>query len=51
MHQAHAALVEYLEGIAGLDAGAIDAAIRGDTYEHYEEHTPDILAWRKRAGV
>lgn len=50
MHQAHAALVDYLDDIEGLDAAAIDAAIRGAAYEHYEEHIADIRVWRERAG-
>jgi len=51
MHQAHAALVDYLDDIEGLDAAALDAAIKGDTYEHYDEHVADIRAWRERTGV
>ena len=51
MHQAHAALIDYLDDIEGLAAGPLDAAIRGDTYEHYEEHIPDIRAWRERVGL
>ncbi len=51
MHQAHAALVDYLDDIEGLDAAALDEAIKGDTYEHYEEHANDIRAWRERIGV
>ena len=51
MHQAHAALVERLESVAGIEAAPIDAAIRPDTYEHYEDHIADILTWRQRAGV
>jgi hypothetical protein len=51
MHQAHAALVERLEAIAGLDAEKLDAAVKPDTYLHYDEHVPDILAWRQRAGL
>lgn len=51
MHQAHAALVDCLDDIEGLDATALDAAIKGDTYEHYDEHAADIRAWRERAGV
>jgi hypothetical protein len=51
MHQAHAALLERLAEIAGLEAAAIDDAIKGATYEHYEEHIPDIRAWRERAGI
>ena len=51
MHQAHAALVERLAGVAGIDATRIDAAIKPDTYAHYEEHIPDVLAWRKRMGI
>lgn len=51
MHQAHAALVDYLDDIAGLDATALDAAIKGAAYEHYDEHVVDIRAWRQRAGV
>ncbi len=51
MHQAHAALVDYLDDIEGLDATALDAAIKGDTYEHYDEHVADIRTWRERAGV
>jgi hypothetical protein len=51
MHQAHAALVADLEERAELDAIAIDAAIAGATYEHYDEHLADVTAWRKRRGV
>lgn len=51
MHQAHAALVERLDAIAGLDAASIDANIKPDTYLHYDEHVPDILAWRQREGL
>jgi hypothetical protein len=51
MHQAHALLLERLEGVAGLDAASIDEAIKGDTTEHYEDHIRDIRAWRERIGV
>lgn len=51
MHQAHAALIERLEGVAGLEATAIDEAIKGSSYEHYAEHTVDVREWRTRAGV
>ena len=51
MHQAHAALVERLEAIAGIDAARLDEAIRPDTYEHYDGHANDIRQWRDRAGV
>jgi hypothetical protein len=51
MHQAHATLVERLEGIAGIEAESIDAAIRPDTYEHYEDHIGDIQTWRTRVGL
>lgn len=51
MYQAHAALVERLESVAGIEAAAIDAAIRPDTYEHYEDHIADIRAWREREGL
>lgn len=51
MHQAHAALVERLEAVAGIEAGRIDEAIRVDTYEHYRDHIKDIRSWRQRAGV
>ena len=51
MHQAHAALVERLESVAGIEAAPIDAAIRADTYEHYEDHIADIRAWRQREGL
>jgi hypothetical protein len=51
MFQAHAALVERLEGVAGIDAAPIDAAIKGATYEHYEEHIPDVQSWRARTGL
>jgi hypothetical protein len=50
MHQAHAALVADLEERAALDDAAIDAAIAGSTYEHYDEHAIDVHAWRKRRG-
>jgi len=51
MHQAHAALVERLESVAGIEATRIDEAIRPDTYEHYQDHTKDIQSWRQRADV
>lgn len=51
MEQAHAELVEQLETIAGADGTALDAAIRVDTYEHYDEHRRDIEAWRRRNGI
>lgn len=51
MHQAHAALVAYLEEITELDAAAIVEAIAGSTYEHYDEHQADVRAWRERRGV
>jgi hypothetical protein len=50
MHQAHAALVERLESVAGIEAARIDEAIRPDTYEHYLDHIKDIRSWRQRAG-
>lgn len=51
MHQAHAALVADLEEREELDAAAIDEAIAGSTYEHYDEHITDVRAWRERRGV
>ena len=51
MEQAHAALVAQLETIAGADAGALDAAVRDDTYLHYDEHRAEIAAWRRRHGL
>lgn len=51
MFQAHAALVERLEGVAGIEAAPIDDAIKGATYEHYEEHIPDVRTWRARSGL
>jgi hypothetical protein len=51
MHQAHAALVERLESVAGIEAARIDEAIRVDTYEHYRDHIKDIQYWRQRAGI
>jgi hypothetical protein len=51
MHQAHAALLERLEAIANIDATRVDAAVRPGSYDHYQEHIPDIQQWRQRAGV
>lgn len=51
MHQAHAALVTDLEARAELDAAAIDEAIAGSTYEHYDEHVADVQTWRARHGI
>ena len=51
MHQAHAALVERLKGVAGIEAARMDEAIRPDTYDHYLDHIKDIQAWRQHAGV
>lgn len=44
---AHKALVEMLDG-----KGEVRAEwVRGATYEHYPEHTEDILRWRRAQGV
>ncbi len=51
LHRAHAAVVELLESVEGLDAADLDEAVRWDTYQHYAEHAPDIRAWRRRVGV
>lgn len=51
MYQAHAALVADLAERAELDASAIDEAIAGSTYEHYDAHVADVRAWRERRGV
>lgn len=51
MHQAHAAVAARLEEVAGLEAGALDEAIRPDTYNHYAEHAKDIQSWRQREGI
>jgi hypothetical protein len=51
MHRAHAALLERLEGVAGIEATRIDEAIKGASYEHYAEHIPDVRGWRERNGV
>ncbi|MEZ4561344.1 MAG: ClbS/DfsB family four-helix bundle protein [Thermomicrobiales bacterium] len=51
MHQAHAALVADLEARAELEAAAIDRAIAGATYEHYDEHLADVRAWREKHGI
>lgn len=40
---AHKALVEMLDGKSEVRA----AWLRGATYDHYPEHTEDILRWRK----
>jgi hypothetical protein len=51
MHQAHAALVADLEDRGELDAAAIDQAIAGSTYEHYDEHAADVRSWRERRRI
>ncbi len=51
MHQAHAALVADLEDRGELDAAAIDKAIAGSTYEHYDEHAADVRSWRERRRI
>ena len=51
MHQGHAELVEQLEGVAGIEATAINEAISVDTYDHYAEHVRDIEGWRQREGL
>jgi uncharacterized damage-inducible protein DinB len=51
LHRAHAAVIEQLESVAGLDAAQLDEAVSWDTYRHYAEHVPDIRAWRGRVGV
>jgi len=44
---AHKALVEMLDGRAEVRA----AWLRGATYDHYPEHTEDILRWRKENAL
>jgi uncharacterized damage-inducible protein DinB len=51
MHRAHAAVVTRLDEIAGLEAAALDEAIRADTYDHYAEHAKDIRDWRRQEGI
>ena len=51
MHQAHAALVADLEEREALDAAAIDEALAGSTYGHYDEHLADVRSWRDQRGV
>ncbi|MBA2597130.1 MAG: DinB family protein [Chloroflexia bacterium] len=51
MHQSHAAVIERLDSVAGIEAAPIDEAISPDTYDHYAEHITDIRNWRQREGV
>jgi hypothetical protein len=51
MHRAHEQLLDRLGGEADADAARIDVSTRPDTYLHYEEHLPDVRAWRRRAGI
>jgi hypothetical protein len=44
---AHKALVEMLDGKSAVRA----EWVRGATYEHYAEHTEDILRWRRVQGI
>jgi hypothetical protein len=44
---AHKALVEMLDGKSEIRA----EWVRGATYEHYPEHTEDILRWRRAQGI
>jgi hypothetical protein len=44
---AHKALVEMLDGKSEVRA----AWLRGATYDHYPEHTEDILRWRKEHAL
>ena len=50
MHQAHAALVERLEDVAGIEAARIDAAIV-PTPTTLQGAFSDIRAWRQRGDL
>lgn len=50
MHQAHAALLDRLDDLPGLRGQVIDEAIKGGTYEHYDEHAVDLRDWLARTA-
>jgi uncharacterized protein (TIGR03083 family) len=45
--ESHDALMQVLQAIEDLDPDKV----KGDTWEHYNEHAADIRAWRERLGV
>jgi uncharacterized protein (TIGR03083 family) len=45
--ESHEALMQVLQSIEDLDPDMI----KGDTWEHYEEHAAQIRNWRERLGV
>lgn len=53
MERAHELIVALLESRPPLDPAAIGlcGCLEEDTYQHYDEHARDILAWRARVGV
>jgi hypothetical protein len=46
-HQTHAELIETLATLPSVDSDSLP----GDTWEHYDEHRTDILAWREAIGI
>jgi Mycothiol maleylpyruvate isomerase N-terminal domain len=45
--QTHEALMQALHDTENLDPDPV----KGDTWEHYVEHTADIRNWRERVGI
>lgn len=50
---AHAEVLAILHALPHLDPSVVGVCgcLRQDTYEHYDEHTADIRAWRARVGL
>jgi hypothetical protein len=46
-HMTHAELIQTLADLPSVDF----ESLKEDTWEHYDEHRTDILAWRKANGI
>ncbi len=53
MDRAHAAVLALLRQTPPSDPRFLGlcGCLRGDTFEHYDEHAADIRAWRARVGL
>lgn len=53
MERAHGAVRGLLRGTPPADPRFLGlcGCLRGDTFEHYDEHAADVRAWRERVGV
>lgn len=53
LNLAHQALLTYIRSQSGDEPAALGlcGCLQGYTYEHYDQHTADVQAWRERAEI